>query len=187
MKAACLLALAIGCAVLMPGAARADRADARSRPASSENSASPISGHPHDNAHQAASGTRKPQTAKKPMAKQPDHRVTHDKDQPRSGEGVNQATRPDRLPNSAEAALRGNSTDLRRSARSPAIAKTAPVQNEMASNALPVRPPAASSHAAAMRVAVPHRNPNPAVIGGVANSKAGSSGAISGTAMHRRP
>lgn len=187
--ASLLLLLAIGCAVLMPEIAPAQRSDSVSRPPSSQGRASTVSGGPSDSAHHTHPGGVKSLTDKKPFDKQPDHRPVPDKTQPRGGAGVSKASRPDQLPNGREPTGHGNSANLRQADRNRVVpaAKGAPTKDETVSDTLPVRPPTVVPHTGPSHNNVQHHSPNPAVIGGSANSNARNTGAISGTGLHRKP
>ena len=71
--------------------------------------------------------------------------------------------------------------------KSGGAAKGGLIQNETVHNALPVRPSSVVRPTAPSLNNVRHRGPNPAVIGGSANSDRRNTGAINGTRMNRKP
>ena len=119
------------------------------------------------------------------------------KNHPRSRASLTAANHPKQLPNGRKRSIRGNAANLHQpgSGNSSAAAKGGLIQNETASNAMPVRPPGTGrATAATLNLSinnVRHRGPNSAVVGGSAGGSANlhssNTGAINGTRMHRRP
>ena len=111
---------------------------------------------------------------------------------PRSRAGLTAGNRSKQLPTSRKRFLPRNAASLRQptSARSGAAAKSALIQNETAKHALPVQSTSVRPSVASLNplpTNVRHRGSNPAVVGGLANSRNSDTGAINGTGMHRRP
>jgi len=188
MRGGCVLMVSIGYAVLAHATAYGGPSDFVPQPSASRSSASTVSGHLGNNAHRRASIGKKQQTNKGIVDKQQRQRNPPEKRQPR-GASPGRANRSEQLPNGRELALGGSSTGLRQSQRSRTIpaANGAPMQHESAGNAWPVRTPSVVSHAAITPNNLRHRDPNPAVIGGLANAKTGNIGGVNGTLVSRRP
>ena len=119
----------------------------------------------------------------------------------RASLAMKQANRPKQLPDTWKRSIARNTANLHQpdSGKSGAAAKEGLVQKETASNIMPARPPGTVRPSAATLNSslnplpgnVRHRGPNSAVVGiadgGSPNLKSGSTGAIDGTRMHRRP
>jgi len=117
---------------------------------------------------------------------------TSNKNHPRNPATGNAASRPKQLPTGQKRRVPRNAAGLRQpaSARSGAAAKSALIQNETDKHALPVRSTCVRPSVASLNplpTNVRHRESNPAVVGGLANSGNSNTGAINGTGMHRRP
>ena len=122
---------------------------------------------------------------------------TSSKNHTRSRASLTGASRPQQLPNDRKHSVSGNATNLRQSGadKSGSDAKSRVIRNEALNSPLPVRPPSVvRPTVASLNNAlnpslnnVRNRGPNPAVVGGAANSYSGSTGAINGTRMTRRP
>jgi hypothetical protein len=135
--------------------------------------------------------------ARNPSKEQRSARHASDKNHPRRRASLTVANRPKQLPNSRNRSIPGNAANLHQygSGKSGAAAKGGLIQNETASNSMPVRPPGTIRPTAASlnpsRNNVRHRGPNPAVVGGSAGGSANlhssNTGAINGTRMHRKP
>lgn len=61
------------------------------------------------------------------------------------------------------------------------------IHDETASRVAAIRPPTGIHPTAPSLIDVRHRGPNPAIVGGVANSKMRNAGSINGTRINRRP
>jgi hypothetical protein len=174
MKVTCLLLLSLivpmSWAALMPGTSYA----ASSQQTSAERSATtPVAGNP--------------------SKEQRYRRHASDKNHPRSRASGTTANHPKQLPNGRTRSIAGNAASLHQpgSGKSGAAAKVGLIQNETASNAMPVGPPGTVRPTAVTLNPsfnnVRHRGPNPAVVSGSANSASRNTGAINGTRMHRKP
>ncbi len=124
MKVTCLLFLSLivpmSWAALMPGTSYA----APSQQTSAESSATtPVAGNP--------------------SKEQRSSRHASDKNHPRSRASLTAANHPKQLPNGRKRSIPGNAANLHQpgSGKSGAAAKGGLIQNETASNAMPVRPP----------------------------------------------
>ena len=132
-----------------------------------------------------------------PSKEQRSPRHASDKNHPRSRASLAAANHPKQLPNRRKRSIPGNAANLHKpdSGKSGAAAKRVLIQNETASNTMPVRPPrSARPTAATLNPSlnnVRHRGPNPAVVGGSAggsaNLNSSNTRAINGTRMHRKP
>ena len=112
------------------------------------------------------------------------------KNHPRSRVSLAPPNCPKRLSNSQKPSIRGNASNLRQpgSDKSSSATKGGVTHNETVNNALPVRRlTVAQPNLLSLNNNVRHRGPNPAIIGGSANSASRTSGAIDGTRMHRKP
>jgi hypothetical protein len=101
------------------------------------------------------------------------------------------STRPEQIARHRESSAPGNPADVRSfaSTQSGAVVNHSSPQNEAIYRALPVRPGAAIRPASPFAGAVPHRDPNAAVIGGAAraaDSNIRSTAAINGTRTNLR-
>ena len=111
--------------------------------------------------HAAETDEPKHQENAKPSDQQPGNRGASVKSQPRRTAVLVKANRP--------------------------VHHVAPGGTSAVSHARPVRPPSASRPSVPAPSNVHHRGPNPATIGGAANSAAANSGAINGTRISRKP
>jgi len=111
------------------------------------------------------------------------------KNHPRNRASLTPATRPKSIPYSRKRSMPGNAMNLHQpgSDKSGGAAKGESIHNETINNALPVRPPSAVRPTMLSLNTVRHRGPNPAVVGGSANSNSRNTAAIDGTRMHRKP
>ncbi len=111
------------------------------------------------------------------------------KNHPRSRASLAPATRLKGLPRSRKSSMPENAMNLHQpgSDKSGGAAKGESIHNEAINNALPVRPPSAVRPTMLSLNTVRHRGPNPAVVGGSANSNRRNTAAIDGTRMHRKP
>jgi hypothetical protein len=141
----------------------------------------------------SAEGSATTPVAGNPSKEQRYPRHASDKNHPRSRAGLTAANHPKQLPNGRKRSIPGNAANLHQlgSGKSGAAAKGGLIQNETASNAMPVRPPGiVRSTATTLNPSlnnVRHRGPNPAVVGGSAKLNSSNTGAINGTRMHRKP
>jgi hypothetical protein len=177
MKVTCLLFLSLilpmSWAALMPGTSYA----ATSHQTSAESSATtPVAG--------------------SPSKEQRYPRHASDKNHPRSRASLTGANHPNQLPNGRKRSMSGNAASLHQpGSGNSGAAKGGLIQNEKASNAMPVRPRGTVRPTAATLNPsfnnVRHRGPNSAVVGGSAggsaNLNSSNTGAINGTRMHRKP
>jgi hypothetical protein len=203
MKTACLLFLTMSWAALMHGRGYAVPSSPASRQTAPESSANTASEHPRDPARRDAApaddGRHQPGGK---ADEQPDLRRAYHKNQRPSGvslTGLTKANRPNQLSNSRQRSLPGNALHQPGSDKPGSVAKGGLIQTETAQNALPVRtssvvrPTVASFNNARpggrswLWSAGRHRGPNPAVVGGSANSDSRNTGAMNGTRMNRKP
>ncbi len=194
MKTTCLIFLTMSWAALTQGTGYAVPSSPVSQPTSPESSANTASDHPRNPARRDAASPRdgRHETGGKASDEQPDLRRASDKNHPPSRvsqTGLTKANRPNQLSNSRQRSLSGNAMNLHQagSDKSGSAAKGGLIQNETVHDAWPVRT------SSVVRPTVPpfndvrHRGPNPAVVGGSANSDSRNTGSIDGTRMHRRP
>ena len=198
-----LLVLTIGCAALMQGTSYASPPQqAPAESSANKNSAKPADrlyddrSHDSERAAPADDGHRRKEGSPAGQSDQPrNRRHASAKNHPRSRASLAAANRPKQLPNSRKRSLPGNTMKD----KSGGAAKGGLIQNERVNNALPVgptsvaRPTVASLNKVLNPALNPapnserHRGPNPAVVGGPANSTRSNTGAINGTRMNRRP
>jgi hypothetical protein len=204
MKTTCLLFLTMSWAPLTQGTGYAVPSSPASRQTAPEGSANTASDHPRDPARRDAAPPRdgRHETGGKASDEQPDLRRASDKNQQPSRvslTGLTKANRPNQLSNSRQRSLPGNALHQPGSDKSGGAAKGGFIQNETVHNASPVRT------SSVVRPTVPsfnnarpgarswlwsagrHRGPNPAVVGGSANSDSRNAGTINGTCMNRKP
>jgi hypothetical protein len=176
MNTARLVLLTISYVAVMLGASYAAPSNSASQQASSESPTSAVSGHPR-NEHAASPGS----------AQRRDYGHGFARNQPRSHASLTKANFPKQLPNNRERLPSGNALYQPGSRRSVVAAKERLTPHETIKHGLSVRPPTVVRATGPSLGNVPHHGPNPAVIGGFANSKTGNIGAIDGTRMARKP
>ncbi len=202
MKAACfpslILLLAMSYAALMPATSYANETQQTSQSSKNENFANSDSARSHDDrSHDAEhpvpadDGSRQKEGTSSDK-QQPSHHAAA-KNHSRSRASLTPASRPIKLPHWQQHSQPGSAVNLHQpsSRKSDGPMKDGLGQNETA-NSVPhvrstsvVRPNVASLNPWLNNVR--HRGPNPAVIGGSANSDNRSTGAINGTHMNHRP
>jgi hypothetical protein len=199
MKATCLLFLTMSRVLLMQGTSYAAPSQQTSAESSAhEKSAKPASARPHDEVSHdpgrvAAVQSGKPQNGGISADKPPDHRQASSRNHPRSHAGLTTANRPKQLPISRKGSLPGNAMNLHPpgSDKSGGAAKGGFIQNEKVNRALTARPTGVARSTVAslnpLSNNVRHRGPDPAVVGGSANSASSNTGGLNGTRMNRRP
>jgi|SRR5208283_2434338 len=184
MKTAGLVFMMFVSAVSMYGASYA--APAESAPQqSSESSTKAVSSDRATNATPGDGGTH----GGKPSDEQRGNRRAADKNHPPIRASLAKANRLNQIPNRQEHSKTVNAINLHKpvSDKSGGVVKGGLTQNETGNHVLPVRSPSI------VRPTVPpldnmrHRSPNPAVVGGSANSITKNTGAINGTRMNRKP
>jgi len=191
-----ILILTMSCAGLMPGTSYA----APSQQTSAKSSANAASDRSHDvrshDAEPAASaddgkGQKEGNPSDEQSNAQQDPRRASAENHLRSRALLTAAKRPKQLTNSRKHSIPGNAMNLHQpGSKSDGAAKAGLIQNETVNNALPVRPRSVVRPTASLNPSlnnVRHRGPNPAVVGGSANSDSRDTGAINGTHMHRKP
>ena len=185
MKAISLLFLAMSFAALMQGTSYA----APSQQTSAESSAKRASDHQHDAEHAAPPDHGKRRKEGNPSEEQRGPHYVSGKNHPRSRASLSAANRPKQLPGSRKRSIPGNAINLHRSAsdKSGGAATGGLIRNETVKKALPVRPPSVVKAAVPPLNNVRHRGPNPAVVGGSANSDSRNTGTLNGTRMSRKP
>jgi hypothetical protein len=157
----------------------------------SESSANTASGHPGGPAQRDAAPAddgRHP-TEGKASHEQRDHGRASETNHLPSRASLTKANRPKQLPNSRQPSKPGNARNLHQPGpdKSGGAAKSGLIRNETVNNALPVRTPTVVRPTVPSLNNVPHRSPNPAVVGGSPSSHSSNTGAINGTRMNRKP
>ena len=129
------------------------------------------------------------QTAGKPSDEQRDHRHVSDKNHPRSRASLTKANRPQQLPNNRQRSTSGNAMNLHQpgSDKSGGAAKADSSRTKQPTTPCLFGRQVSSDPTVPSLNNVRHRGPNPAVIGGSANSDTRNTGAINGTQMNRKP
>src|SRR5208283_435 len=185
MKATSLLFLTMSCAALILGTSYA----APCQQTSGGSSVNKAGDHPHDAVHSAPPDAGKRRKEGNPSDEQRGPRYASGKNHPRSRASLTAANRPKQLPRNRKRSITGNAMNLHQSAldKSGGAATGGLIRNETVKNALPVRPPSVVRSAVPSLDNVRHRGPNPAVVGGSANSDSRNTGAINGTRMNRKP
>lgn len=188
MKTAGLVFMMIGCAVSMYGTSYAAPSDPVAHQSSSATSVDTASDRPHG-AHSAPVDGRKHQAGGKSSGEHPGTRHALDKNHPPGPASQSNANRPSQAPNRQEHSASGNAMDRREpgSDKSVGAAKGGLVQKETVNNALRIQPRSVARPVGPSIENVRHRTPNPAVVGGSANSTTKNTGAINGTRMNRKP
>jgi hypothetical protein len=105
------------------------------------------------------------------------------------GPASQKVNRPKQIPNSRQRSLPGNAMDIHRpsSGKSGSAARGVLIRDKSVNNVVAVRTPNVVRPTAPSFNNVRHRNPNPAVVGGSANSQRSNTGTINGTRMNRKP
>jgi hypothetical protein len=175
MKSACLVLMLIGWAAIH-GVTHASQATSASHKQSSRSTANEVVGQP-SNTEDAASVDHG-KTRGKPSDGQRDRHAN-----------LTTANRPKQLLNNRkhfviQKALNVHQPSKNRS--TGAVSKPA-AESELNSQARSVRPPNLVPSARSSPNNARHRGPNPATVGGTANSNARNVGAINGTRMSRKP
>jgi len=185
MKAACLLFLTMSCAALMQGTGYA----APSQPTSAGSYANTAGDLPHDAEHTAGPDHGKRQKKENPSNEQRDPRYASGKNHPRSRPSLTAAKRPRQLPKSRRPSVVKKATNLHQpgSAKSDGVPPGGLIRNEKFKNTLPGRRPNVVRSPVPSLNNVRHHGPNPAIVGGPANSNIGNNGALNGTRMSRKP
>ncbi len=187
MKIAWLTVVFTG-VVLMHGTGYAELSRPASQEQSPESSANTVSDHPRDAEHAPPADDGRHQTGGKASAEQRDLRGASEKNHPPRRASLTKANRPKQLPHSRQRSLPGNAINLHQpgSDKSGGAAKGGFIQNETVHNALPVRTSSVVRPTVPSLNNVRHRGPNPAVVGGLANSDRRNTGVINGTRMNRK-
>jgi len=186
MKTMGLLFLAMVWAALAPGtvdAVPSDLASAQTSPASSANTAS---GHPGDAGHAASPHDGRQGTSGTASDEQRNHGRASVANHPPSPTSLNKPNPPEPLPNSRQRPMRGNALHPPGSNQAVGAPRSAFMGNETVHNPSPVRSSSVVRPTAPALNSVPHRSPNPAVVGGSMNLRGGKTGAINGTAMNHK-
>jgi hypothetical protein len=199
MKATCLLFLVMSRVLLIQGTSYAAPSQQTSAERSAnEKSAKPASDRPHDDLSQgpgrvapADSGNR--QNGGISSHEPRDHHQASSKNHPRSRRSQTAANRTKQLPISRQRSLPGNAMNLHPPGpdKSGGAAKGGFIKNEKVNSGLTARPTSVARSTVASLNPLPnhvrHRGPNPAVVGGSANSASSNTGVLNGARMHRRP
>jgi hypothetical protein len=197
VKTTCFVFAMIGCAALMHGASYAAASTPALQEVSSDShakivAASPTNSgrtDPHDNrqAGSPGSGKRRAEGNRLTGTQQRRSRSVqsyqHRHASRAKSNGANQ------VPHSRQRYALGSAESPHRSGpdKSATAAQRGLIQNERVNNTPSVRPPSHAPRTASSLSNVRHCGPNPAFIGGAANSKMANAGAIDGTHMMRRP
>lgn len=194
MKTTCLIFLTISWAALTQGTGYAVPSSPVSQPTSPKSSTNTASDHPHNPARRDAVSPRdgRHETGGKASDEQRDLRWGSDTNHPPSRvslTGLTKANRPNQLSNSWQRSLSGNAMNLHQagSDKSGSAAKGGLIQTETVHDSWPVRTSSVVRPTVPLFNDVRHRGPNPAVVGGSANSDSRNTGAINGTGMNRKP
>jgi hypothetical protein len=185
MKAACLLFLTMSCAVLIHGTDYA----APSQQTSAESSANTVGGHPHDAKHTAGPDRKKSRKKGNPSNEQRDSRYASGKNSPRSRASLTAAKRPKHLPKSRKSSSIKKAMNLHQSgsAKSDEAPPGGLIRNDTFNNTLTGRRPSVVRAPVQSPDNVRHHSPNPAIVGGSANSDIKNNGGLNGTRMSRKP
>ena len=184
MKAALLLFLAVNCAALMCGTGYAAPFSATSQQQSSQ-SASKTANNDRQNGEQATPADGgKDQRDGKPSGEHGESRNVSDKNHASKPGRLVKANRLEQLPNNHHRSASPDAANFRQ----PDSDISGSIQNEIANNAVHVRP-----RSGVVRPVVPslnnarHRGHNPAAINGSANLDRKNTATIDGTRMNRKP
>ena len=189
MKTTCLLFLTMSWAALTQPPGYAVPSSSAPQPTSPAASANTASGHPRDAAHSTPADHGRNPTG----GKAPDEQRGHDRasgpNHPPSRASLTKANRPMRLPNGGQRPIPRNGMNLYQPASniSAGTAKGGFIQNQTVNNALALRTPTFVRPTGPLLNNMPHRSPNPAVIGGSPNLHRSDTGRINGTRMNRKP
>jgi hypothetical protein len=180
MKATRLIFLAIGCGLFMLGTSRATASNPAPQQASSQVPASTASERSTDAGRTAPTGEAEPG---KQRISRPGSNVSN----AHMGTSVANAKHPKHFPSGPERPASGNAGSLIQPSpsRSAAGVKNGPSKDKTVSTSA-IRPSSFLSSTSSLDN-VRHRGPNPAAIGGPANSKTWNTVALNGTHMNRRP
>jgi len=175
MKAACLLLLTIVAAALLSGELYAVPANRASDQAASESAPKALRAQSN-----RPSGDGGPQSEAKQSGEQQGP-GRFGKNHPRSKAAATKPNRPQPIASQRTPPEAGNLVNVRSSVPSQsAVANHGSIQNEAIYRAFPVRPSGMIRPVAPSAGNSRHRDPNPPVIGGAANSNSRSTAAIDG-------
>jgi hypothetical protein len=183
MKALSLLFLTMTWAVLTPGTDYAVPSSPASQQTSSANTAG---GPPRDAGHAAPPRDGRHETGGEVSDEQPGHGRASGPNHPSSHAGLTRVNRPRQVPNGRQRPLPGNALSPPGWDRSGGAAKGGLIQNVPVHNASPVRTSSVVRPTALPINNARHRSPNPAVVGGSANSVRRNPAVINGTRMNRK-
>jgi hypothetical protein len=197
VKTTYLVFAMIGCAASMHGASYAAASTPALQQASSDNHAKIVADSltnfrrtdPHDSRHAGSPGNGKRRAEGNRLTGTQQRRsglvqsYQHGHPSRAKSNGANQ------LPHTRQRYALGSAVSPHRSEpdKSATAAQRGLIQNERVNNTPSVRPPSHAPPSASSLSNVRHRGPNPAFVGGTANSKTANAGAIDGTHMIRRP
>jgi hypothetical protein len=193
MKTACLLLLTTRLVTIGSGLRHGIAYAAASSPgfqqASSESGAATESHHPGDTSHGSPPTSAKDQKNGKPSNEERHAHHISKKNLAPSHASFTKANRSTQFPNNRERSASANAVNSRQQAfaKSGGAAKGGFIQSEKVKSNVAVRPPSVVRPAVATLSHARHRGPNPAVVGGSANSDRTNTGAINGTRMNRKP
>jgi hypothetical protein len=189
MKTACLLLLTMSWATLTQGTGYATPMSPAPQQKSPQSSAPTATAYPGDAKRAAPADNGGYRTREKASVEQRGHGRASITNRPPSRVPLPKANRPKQLPNSRQRSLPGNAMNLHQpgSDRSRGGANGGLTRNETANNALAFGTPSAVRPTVPLLNNVPHRRPNPAMVGGSLISPRSNTGAINGTRMNRKP
>ena len=182
MKLTCLVFALIAFASLTPGTSYAapSNQDRASQQSSSQTSENTLGDHLRDAKHAA------PDDGGNASDERRDHRHISDRIHQRSPATITK-DRP-KLPNIREHSPSRHAMNLHQpgSDKSSGAARGGFIQHETVNSVVPPRPPSVVRPSVPLLNNVRHRGPNPAVVGGSANSDGRNTGAINGARVHRK-
>lgn len=197
MKTTYLVFAMVGCAALMHGASYAAATTPALQEVSSDNHAkivadSPTNSRrtdPRDNRHAGSPGNGKRRAEGSRLTGTQQRRSGSVQSYQHSHASRAKSNGAKQLPHTRQRYALGSAESPHRSGpdKSATAAQRGLIQNERVNNTPSVRPPSPAARTASSLSNVRHRGPNPAFVGGTANSKMANAGAIDGTQMIRRP
>jgi len=122
-----------------------------------------------------------------PADERGDHGRASNMSHPPHRASLTKANRPKPLPKSRQRSMPRNALHQPGSNKSGGVAKGGLIPSETVHNALPVRAPSVVRPTVPLLNNVRHRSPNPAVVGGSADSHSRNTAAINGTSIRRKP
>lgn len=197
MKTKYLIFAMISCAALVHGASYAAASTPALQQASSDNHAKIVADRttnsrrtdPHDNRHAGPPGNGKRRAEGNRLTGTQQRRSGSVQSYQHSLASRTKSNGANQLTHTRQRYALGSAESPDRSGpdKSATAAQGGLIQNERVNNTPSVRQPSHAPRIASSLSNVRHRGPNPAFVGGTANSKTANAGAIDGTHMIRRP